>query len=48
MQLPQVKSAVFVIGSELAGHLHNHRMRNAHMCALPIVMVTCFYGIYFW
>jgi len=23
-------------------------MRNAHMCILAIVMVICFYGIYFW
>jgi len=23
-------------------------MRNAHMCTLAIVMVTCTYGIYFW
>jgi len=24
----QLKRAVFVIGSELPGHLHNHRMRT--------------------
>jgi len=47
-QLTQVKIAVFVIGSELPGHLHNHWIRNAHMCALAIVMATCSYGIYFW
>jgi len=28
--------------------LHNHRMRNAHMCTLAIVMATCSYGICFW
>ena len=28
--------------------LHNHRMRNAHMCILAIVMATCSYRIYFW
>jgi len=44
----QVKSALFVIGSELPGHLHNHLIRNEHMCALAIVMVTCSYEIYFW
>jgi len=27
--------------------LHNHWMRNAHMCTLAI-MATCSYGIYFW
>ena len=43
----QVTSAVFVIGSELPGHLHNHRMRNVHMCTLAIVIATCSYGIYF-
>jgi len=37
-----------MIRSELPGYLHNHRMRNAHMCALAIVMATCSYGIYFW
>jgi len=47
-QLTQVNSAVFVIGSEPLGHLHNHWMLNAHMCALAIVMATCSYGIYFW
>jgi len=47
-QLMQVKSALFVIGSELPGHLHNHLIRNEHMCALAIVMVTCSYEIYFW
>ena len=47
-QLTQVEGVVFVIGSELPGHLHNHWMRNAHMCALAIVMATCSYRIYFW
>jgi len=28
--------------------LHNHRMRNAHMCTLAIVLATCSYRIYFW
>jgi len=32
----QVKSAVFVIGSELPAHLHNHWMRNARMCPSAI------------
>ena len=39
---------MFVIGSELQEHLHNHWMRNVHMCALAIVMTTCSYGINFW
>jgi len=45
MQLMQVKSAVFVIGSELPGYLHNHQMQNVHMCALVVVMATCFYRV---
>ena len=44
----QVKSAMFVIGSEPPGNLHNHWMRDAHMCTLAIVMATCSYGIYLW
>ena len=28
--------------------LHEHWMRNPHMCTLAIVMATCSYGIYFW
>jgi len=31
-----------------AALLHNHRMRNLHMCTLAIVVATCSYGIYFW
>jgi len=31
-----------------AALLHNHRMCNAHMCTLAIVMATCSYWIYFW
>jgi len=28
--------------------LHNHGMRNTHMCKLAIVMATCSNGIYIW
>ena len=30
-----------MIGSELPGHLHNHRMRNAHLC-------YCYGNLFFW
>jgi len=41
-QLTQVKSAVFVIGSELPSHYCT--IIRCVMCTLAIVMATCSYG----
>jgi len=45
-QLTQVKSALFVIVSELPRHYCT--IIGCVMCTLAIVMATCPYGIYFW
>jgi len=41
----QAKSAKF-IGTSSSTLLHNHRMRNLHLCTLAVVMANCSYGIY--
>jgi len=51
IQLTQVKSTVFVIGSELPWHYCTIIRCVMHICApltLAIVMATCSYIIYFW
>jgi len=45
LQQRKLKVQCLLIGSEHRALLHNHRMRNAHMCILAIVMATCSYQI---